>query len=289
MRALQRLAIPTATRTSGNAPAAVAGKTELDAMVAYLQGLGRHAPRGRLTMLAGIVTLVWMLAFVAVWIWAWRPSRRPGFDAAARLAVEDDGRRPTMRGRRADEHRMVVVRHRVHGAEPVRHRLAAVVDRQSAAPATPKPEDISHYWDGDITEYNKPMPRWWINGFFLSIAFGMAYLTWFGGWGDFKGLSGWSSQAQYAKDKALADAQLDKTYAQYAGKPIDVIAQDPRAEAGPGDLRQHLRDLPRLQRARRDRLSQPDRRHLEMGRHARRRAADVQQGAMARCRPGARC
>lgn len=96
-------------------------------------------------------------------------------------------------------------------------------------PGDPKPEDISHYWDGDITEYNKPMPRWWINGFFLSIAFGLAYLTWFGGWGDFKGLSGWSSQAQYAKDKALADAQLDKTYAQYAGKPIDVIAQDPRA------------------------------------------------------------
>lgn len=47
--------------------------------------------RGETEMLAGIVTLVWMLAFVAVWIWAWRPSRRPGFDAAARLAVEDDG------------------------------------------------------------------------------------------------------------------------------------------------------------------------------------------------------
>lgn len=96
-------------------------------------------------------------------------------------------------------------------------------------PGDPKPEEISHYWDGDITEYNKPMPRWWINGFFLSIAFGLAYLTWFGGWGDFKGLGDWSSQAEYAKDKAVADAQLDKTYAQFAGKPIDVIAQDPRA------------------------------------------------------------
>ena len=28
------------------APAEVAGKTELDAVVAYLQGLGKHAPRG---------------------------------------------------------------------------------------------------------------------------------------------------------------------------------------------------------------------------------------------------
>ena len=46
--------------------------------------------RGEIEILAGIVTLLWMLAFVAVWAWAWRPSLRAGFDAAARLAVEDD-------------------------------------------------------------------------------------------------------------------------------------------------------------------------------------------------------
>ena len=40
-------------------------------------------------MLAGIVTLLWMLAFIAMWAWVWRPSLRAGFDAAARLAVED--------------------------------------------------------------------------------------------------------------------------------------------------------------------------------------------------------
>jgi cbb3-type cytochrome oxidase subunit 3 len=40
-------------------------------------------------MLAGIVTLAWMLAFIAVCAWAWRPSRKAGFEAAARLAVED--------------------------------------------------------------------------------------------------------------------------------------------------------------------------------------------------------
>ena len=46
MRALQRLGDPYSDADIRNAPAAVAGKTELDAMVAYLQGLGRHAPRG---------------------------------------------------------------------------------------------------------------------------------------------------------------------------------------------------------------------------------------------------
>ena len=46
MRALKRLGDPYSDADIRNAPEAVAGKTELDAMVAYLQGLGRHAPRG---------------------------------------------------------------------------------------------------------------------------------------------------------------------------------------------------------------------------------------------------
>ena len=46
MHALQRLGDPYTDADIRNAPAAVAGKTELDAVVAYLQGLGRHAPRG---------------------------------------------------------------------------------------------------------------------------------------------------------------------------------------------------------------------------------------------------
>ena len=46
MRALQRLGDPYTDAEIKAAPAAVAGKTELVAMVAYLQGLGKHAPRG---------------------------------------------------------------------------------------------------------------------------------------------------------------------------------------------------------------------------------------------------
>ena len=46
MRALQRLGDPYSEEEIAAAPAAVEGKTELDAVVAYLQGLGRHAPKG---------------------------------------------------------------------------------------------------------------------------------------------------------------------------------------------------------------------------------------------------
>ena len=46
MKALQRLGDPYTDAEIAKAAADVAGKTELDAVVAYLQGLGKQAPRG---------------------------------------------------------------------------------------------------------------------------------------------------------------------------------------------------------------------------------------------------
>ncbi len=45
MRTLQTIGDPYTDEEIEGATAAVAGKTELDAVVAYLQGLGKHAPR----------------------------------------------------------------------------------------------------------------------------------------------------------------------------------------------------------------------------------------------------
>ena len=98
-------------------------------------------------------------------------------------------------------------------------------------PGDPKPEDTSHYWDGDITEYNKPMPRWWINGFYLAIAFGIGYLFWYGGLGSHPGISGWSSQGEHALDKVSADARLEETFRPYRDQPLPVLARDPQALA----------------------------------------------------------
>src|SRR3546814_14070707 len=63
-------------------------------------------------------------------------------------------------------------------------------------PGDPKPEETSHYWDGDITEYNKPMPRWWINWLHLMIAFGIGYLAWYGGLRGYAGLPGCNCHRQ---------------------------------------------------------------------------------------------
>jgi len=47
LRALAALGDPYTEADFAAAAAAVEGRTELDALVAYLQGLGRHAPKGR--------------------------------------------------------------------------------------------------------------------------------------------------------------------------------------------------------------------------------------------------
>ncbi|MBS7457429.1 cytochrome-c oxidase, cbb3-type subunit II [Coralloluteibacterium stylophorae] len=46
MRALQRLGDPYTDEQIEQAPYEVQGRSELDAVIAYLQGLGKHAPRG---------------------------------------------------------------------------------------------------------------------------------------------------------------------------------------------------------------------------------------------------
>src|SRR5690606_3560655 len=92
-----------------------------------------------------------------------------------------------------------------------------------------RPEETSHYWDEDVTEYNKPMPRWWITGFYIAIVFGIGYLIWFGGMGSIPGVSGWSSAHEHALAESAADARLEETFRPYSNVPLPDLAADPVA------------------------------------------------------------
>ena len=97
------------------------------------------------------------------------------------------------------------------------------------SPGDPAPTQTSHIWDGDITEYNQPMPRWWINLFYITIVFGIAYLIYYPGMGSFKGTSGWTSAGEHAEDKKVRDAKVEQTLSHFAGKDIQVLAGNPAA------------------------------------------------------------
>lgn len=94
-----------------------------------------------------------------------------------------------------------------------------------------EPEKTGHVWDGDITEYNKPLPKWWINLFYLTIIFTIGYLVWYPGFGNFAGTSGWTSAKEHNAAKADGDAKLAAALKPFEGKDLPELAADPKALA----------------------------------------------------------
>jgi len=96
-------------------------------------------------------------------------------------------------------------------------------------------ETTGHAWDG-ITEYNKPMPRWWLWLFYITIVFGLIYLVLMPGLGSFDGLLGWSQYERYEAEVAAAEERYAPIYAEYASVAIPELAQNDEAMATAGRL-----------------------------------------------------
>ena len=111
----------------------------------------------------------------------------------------------------------------------------------SRRPGDPKPEETSHVWDGDLTEYNKPMPRWWINLFYLTVIFAVGYLVYYPGLGAIAGSAKWTSAKEHDADKAKEDQKLALTFGKYDGMSIDALANDGCVH----EARFHLARVPR--------------------------------------------
>ncbi|MBT8446146.1 MAG: cytochrome-c oxidase, cbb3-type subunit III [Gammaproteobacteria bacterium] len=96
-------------------------------------------------------------------------------------------------------------------------------------PSGDKVETMGHVWDDNLEELNNPLPKWWLNLFYITIFFGIAYLVLFPGMGTFKGVLGWTSLGQYEAELAYAAEQYDPLYEQYVNQPIPEIATDEEA------------------------------------------------------------
>src|ERR1051325_2861827 len=59
-------------------------------------------------------------------------------------------------------------------------------------PAGQRPDVMGHVWDENPEEYNNPLPRWWMWLFYITLAFGVAYLLLYPGLGAFKGVLNWT-------------------------------------------------------------------------------------------------
>ncbi|HVJ73949.1 MAG TPA: cytochrome-c oxidase, cbb3-type subunit III [Casimicrobiaceae bacterium] len=94
-----------------------------------------------------------------------------------------------------------------------------------------KPDTTGHVWDGDLAEYNNPLPKWWSNLFWITIVFAVVYLILYPGLGTFKGVLDWSSTGQYDKERSDVDARVKPLYDKYAALSVEKVAADPEARA----------------------------------------------------------
>ena len=81
-----------------------------------------------------------------------------------------------------------------------------------------------HVWDGDLQEYNNPLPRWWLWMFYATLVFGIAYYVIYPGlW---TGVSGWTKEGQYDREMAAAEEKFGPIFAQYANVAVPELAKN---------------------------------------------------------------
>lgn len=88
-----------------------------------------------------------------------------------------------------------------------------------------------HVWDGDLTELNTPMPRWWMWLFYITIVFALLYLFLYPGLGTYAGKLGWKSSTAYQEELKKAEADYGPLFQRYLSQDLKVVAADPQAHA----------------------------------------------------------
>jgi cytochrome c oxidase cbb3-type subunit 3 len=89
--------------------------------------------------------------------------------------------------------------------------------------------DTGHVWDKDLREYNNPLPKWWLWLFYITVAFGLLYLAFYPGLGNFAGVGGWTQAGQYEKEKAAVEARAAKLLAPLAALPVAELVNNAQA------------------------------------------------------------
>lgn len=106
-------------------------------------------------------------------------------------------------------------------------------------------QTTGHVWDGDLQEYNNPLPVWWTYAFYATIVFALVYWLIYPSWpignSFLRGMSEitfinsageeeswhWNSRAKLLVEMQAA-AEAQKPYLErIAGLPYDVIVKDP--------------------------------------------------------------
>jgi cytochrome c oxidase cbb3-type subunit III len=94
---------------------------------------------------------------------------------------------------------------------------------------TEKAKTMGHKWDDDLEELNNPLPRWWLNLFYITLFFSIGYLILYPGSGIAKGVLGWTQENQYEREIAAANERYGPIFEQYLQQEIPTVASDAEA------------------------------------------------------------
>jgi cytochrome c oxidase cbb3-type subunit 3 len=92
-------------------------------------------------------------------------------------------------------------------------------------------ESTGHVWDGDLTELNNPVPRWWTVMYLLLCVAALGYLVLYPGLGSYKGLLGFTAGQEVLRDQRALNAQIQPVYERFREMPVPEIANDDQARA----------------------------------------------------------
>jgi cytochrome c oxidase cbb3-type subunit 3 len=90
-------------------------------------------------------------------------------------------------------------------------------------------DTTGHVWDDDLEEYNNPLPKWWMNLFWITLVFSVLYLILYPGMGTFRGVLGWTQVGQYEKERTDAEAKVRPLHDKYLAMDVPAVAKDAQA------------------------------------------------------------
>lgn len=106
-------------------------------------------------------------------------------------------------------------------------------------------QTTGHAWDGDLQEYNNPLPTWWVYTFYVTVVFALVYWTIYPSWPFGKGWIGgaqsityvnsegeskthsWNTRALYLEDMNEAAAAQKPYFDKVSSMSYEQIAKDP--------------------------------------------------------------
>ena len=90
-------------------------------------------------------------------------------------------------------------------------------------------ETTGHVWDDDLRELNNPLPQWWLMLFIITILMAIAYLVWYPGLGNFKGMLGWTQTNQFEAEYAEMEERQKQALEKFVDMEIPALTKEPMA------------------------------------------------------------